>query len=207
MPDFNEEKRRRINQFAEYLRLMGLRAHKVAKDSCFIIFNEDPPEDAESPKLKESVAIKVDCLAEGGSASGGSGGSGGPGDAHELPQEGSRDLPARYIQFAFMRDCFYLELPNNTVFPYEAEQIFRHRLGFYWAKDRPDLRWVRSNWKDMLTWEPLQKIYLYRDEESAAEDMAFIVFQIWHFPVDTPLYVKAASFHTKHRFEHGKRVD
>ena len=55
---------------------MGLRAHKVAKDSCFIIFNEDPPEDAESPKLKESVAIKVDCLAEGGSASGGSGGEG-----------------------------------------------------------------------------------------------------------------------------------
>ena len=167
----------------------------------FIIFNEDPPEDAESPKLKESVAIKVDCLAEGGSASGGS-------DADELPRgEGSRELPARYIQFAFMRDCFYLELPNNTVFPHEAEQIFRHRLGFYWAKDRPDLRWVRRNWKDMLTWEPLQKIYLYRDEESAAQDMAFIVFQIWHFPVDTPLYVKAASFHTKHRFEHGKRID
>ena len=58
-----------------------------------------------------------------------------------------------------------------------------------------------------MKWEPLQKIYLYRDEESAAEDMAFILFQIWHFPVDSPLYVKAASFHTKHRFEHGKRID
>ncbi len=201
MPTYLDEKRRPIDQFAEYLRLMGLRARKVAKDSCFIIFNEDPPEDAESPKLRESVAITVDCLTEGGSA------SGGPGDADELPQESSRELPARYIQLAFMRDCFYLELPNNTVFPPEAEQILRCRLGFYWAKDRPDLRWVRANWKDMLTWEPLQKVYLYRDEESAAEDMAFILFQIWHFPVDTPLCVKAASFHTKHRFEHGKRID
>lgn len=202
MPTYIDEKRRRIRQFAEYLRLMGLRAHKVVKDSSFIIFNDAPPEDAESPKLKESVAIKVDCLADGGSASGGSG------SAVGLPKHGKpRKRRSRYIQFAFMRDCFYMELPNNTVFPQEAEQIFRCRQGFYWAKNRPDLRWVRSNWEDMVKWEPLQKIYLYRDEESAAEDMAFILFQIWHFPVDSPLYVKAASFHTKHRFEHGKRID
>jgi len=201
MPNYLDEKRRRIAQFAEYLRLMGLRAHKVVKDSSFIIFDDAPPEDAESPKLKESVAIKVDALAAGGSA------SGRLGDA-SVPKHGKpRKRRSRYIQFAFMRDCFYLELPNKTVFPPEAEQILRHRLGFYWAKNRPDLRWVRSNWEDMLTWEPLQKVYLYRDEESAAEDMAFILFQIWHFPVDTPLYVKAASFHTKHRFEHGKRID
>ena len=51
-----------------------------------------------------------------------------------------------------------------------------------------------GNWKDMVKWNPLQKVYLYRDEESAAEDMAFILFQIWNFPVDSPLYVKAASF-------------
>ena len=100
-----------------------------------------------------------------------------------------------------------MDLPNNTVFPQEAEQIFRHLLGFYWAKNRPDLRWVRRNWENMVIWEPLQKVYLYRDEESAADDMAFILFQIWHFPVDSPLYVKAASFHTKHCFEHGKQID
>ena len=64
MPTYLDEKRRRIRQFAEYLRLMGLRAHKVVKDSSFIIFGEAPPEDAESPKLKESVAIKADCLCQ-----------------------------------------------------------------------------------------------------------------------------------------------
>jgi len=201
MPTYLDEKRRRIRQLAEYLRLMGLRAHKVVKDSSFIIFNEAPPEDAESPKLRESVAIKADCLADGGSASGGHGAEG-------LPKHGKpRKRRSRYVQFAFMRDCFYLELPNNTVFPQEVEQILRCRQGFYWAKNRTDLRWVRSNWKDMVTWNPLQKVYIYRDEESAAEDMAFILFQIWHFPVDSPLYVKAASFHTDHRFECGKRID
>lgn len=202
MSTYVDEKRRRIEQFAQYLRLMGLRAHKVAKGGCFIIFDESPSEDAESPHVKESVAIKVDCLADGGSASG----------AMEPAESGFDDWRAgeprsRFIQFAFMRDCFYLELPNNTLFPPEAEQIFRYRPGFYWAKNRLDLRWVRSNWKDIVKWEPLQKVYLYRDEESAAEDMAFILFQVWHFPVDVPLYVKAASFDTGHRFERGKRID
>jgi len=117
MPTYLDEKRRRIRQLAEYLRLMGLRAHKVVRDSSFIIFDDAPPEDAESPKLKESVAIKADCLADGGSASGGHGAEG-------LPKHGKpRKRRSRYLQFAFMRDCFYLELPNNTVFPQEVEQI------------------------------------------------------------------------------------
>jgi hypothetical protein len=201
MTTYLDEKRRRIGQFAEYLRLMGLRAHKLVKDNCFIIFDETSPEDAESPKLKESAAIKVDSLTASGSA------SGGPGEAGAAPKrEKHRKRRSRYIQFAFMRDCFYLELPNNAVFPQEVEQIFRCRQGFYWAKSRPDLRWVRSNWEDIVMWGPLQKVYLYRDEESAAEDMAFILFQIWHFPVDSPLFVKAASFHTNHRFEFGRRI-
>jgi len=202
MSSYINEKQLRINQFAEYLRLMGLRRHKVVKDDCFIIFDDSPPEDAESPKLKESVAIKVDCLADGGSASG----TGEPAEYSSNDWQGGESQP-RYLQFAFKRDCFYMELPNNTVFPPEVEQILRHGMGFYWAQDRPDLSWVRGNWKDMLKWNPLQKLYLYRDEESAAEDMAFILFQVWKFPVNAPLFVKAAAFHTKHRFEHGKRID
>jgi hypothetical protein len=37
MPTYLDEKRRRISQFAEHLRLMGLRAHKLAKGSCLTI--------------------------------------------------------------------------------------------------------------------------------------------------------------------------
>ena len=55
MPAYVDEKRRRIEQFAQYLRLMGLRRHKLVHDDCFIIFDDSPPEDAESPELKESA--------------------------------------------------------------------------------------------------------------------------------------------------------
>ena len=200
MTAYLDEKRRRIDQFAEYLRLMRLRSHKVVKNGCFIIFEESPPDDVDSPKIKLSVAIKV--------GAGGSSLTGRTLGAEGLRQYGQAvERQTRYLQFAFMRDCFYLELPNNTVFPQEAEKIFRDRLGFYWAKRRTDLAWVRSNWEDMLKWNPLQKVYLYRDEMSAAEDMAYILFQVWHFPADSPLYVTAASFHTGHRFERGKRIE
>ncbi len=63
MPTYAEGKRRRIEQFAQYLRLMGLRHRKVEHDGCFIIFEDSPPEDTDSSQLKESVAIKVDCSA------------------------------------------------------------------------------------------------------------------------------------------------
>ena len=70
MPTYVDEKRRRIEQFAQFLRLMGLRRHKFVKDDCYIIFDDLPPEDTESRQLKESLAIKVDCLAGGESGSG-----------------------------------------------------------------------------------------------------------------------------------------
>jgi hypothetical protein len=199
---YTDEKRRRIDQFAGYLRLMGLRRHKVVKnDDCFAVFTEKAPEDSGSPHVEESSAIKIDCLANGGSGSTGS-------DGIELPREGWLPAkPFRFIQFAFTRDCFYLELPNNTVFPNEAEQILQQRPGFYWARNRPDLRWVRANWKDIVEWDPLQKVYLYRDEQSAAEDMAFILFQVWKFPVDWRWYIRAAAFHANFQFEQGKSLD
>ena len=194
MPTYVDEKRCRIEQFAEYLRLMGLRRHKIVKTTCFVIFDESPPVNAESPKLNESAAIKIDCLAGSGLESGVTG---------RLRHRRPMNRPSHFVQFAFHRDCFFMDLPNTTIYPQEAEHILHCRQGFYWARYRRDLRWVRNNWKLMVEFNPLQKIYLYRDEESAAEDMAFILFQIWHFPVDSPLYVTAATFPTKHRSKRG----
>ena len=193
-----DEKRRRVEQFAQYLRLMGLRRHKIVKHDCFVIFDQSAPDGADAPHIKESVAIPVESLAHGGSVSGDE-------DPWAMPPaDWSPGENFRYTQFAFKRDCFYLELPNCTVFTNEAELILQQRPGFYYARNRADLRWVRANWKDIVQWDPLQKVYLYRDEESAAEDMAFIMFQVWKFPVDWRWYVTAAAFHTEHRFERGK---
>lgn len=196
MPTYLNEKRRRICQFTDYLRQMGIRRRKSIKSDCFIIFDDSPPEDAESPRLKEAAVVRVEA---GGSLAGQSGETAGDWLGEEARP--------RYIQFAFRQDCFYMELPNATVTLHEVKQIARHRLGFYWARNRTDLRWVRHNWKDMLKWEPLQKVYLYRDEESAAEDMAFVFFQVWNFPVDSPLYIKAAAFGNKHDFNLNERIE
>ena len=111
MTNYVDEKRRRIEQFMQYLRLMGLRRHKVVNDDCFIIFDESAPEDADAPHIKESVAITVDCLANGGSAPGGE-------DPGEMPPpDWSEPENFRYVQFAFRRDCFYLELPKQHPVP------------------------------------------------------------------------------------------
>jgi hypothetical protein len=201
MAAYLAEKRRCIEQFVDYLRLMSLRRHKVVKRDCFVVFTESAPEDDESPHIKESVAIPADYLVGGGTSSAG----GVP--CEFQPSDRPEGDSSRCIQFAFMRDCFYLDLPNSTLFPNEAELILRCRLRFYYAKNRSDLRWVWANWRDILRWNPLQKVYLYRDEESAAEDMAFIIFQIWKFPVDWPWYVKEASSHSDHRFERGKPLE
>ena len=203
MTAYVEEKRRRIEQFARCLRLIGMRRRKVVKnDDCFIIFDEQPPEAADSPKIKASAVVKVDGLS-------GNNWTAAAGDGREFPMEDWQgpDSLSRYVQFAFRRDGFYLELTKYTLFPNEARIILQRRQGFYWARNRQDLRWVRRNWKDMVKWDPLQKIYLYRDEQSAAEDMAFILFDLWEFPLDWPWYVTAAAFHAKHRFEQGKPLD
>jgi hypothetical protein len=156
MATYLDDKRRHIEQFADYLRLMGLRRHKIVKgDDCYIIFDESAPEGVDAPQVKETAAVRVDCLANNGPASEG-------GNSLELPSpDWSPEKPFRYVQFAFRRDCFYMELPNYTLLSHEAELILQQRTGFYWAKDRQDLRWVRANWKEIEKWDPLQKIYLY----------------------------------------------
>ena len=110
MPTYVDEKRRRIEQFAEYLRLMGLRRHKIVKDTCFIVFDDTPPEDSASPKIKESVAIRVDCLVGGGSALG-------PEESGESPSSdghGGEPQP-RFVQFAFMQACFSWSCPTTRL--------------------------------------------------------------------------------------------
>jgi hypothetical protein len=43
----------------------------------------------------------------------------------------------------------------------------------------------------------------YGDERSAAENMAFVWFDVWRFPVDSRLYVTAAAFAEQTDWEQG----
>jgi len=75
--------------------------------------------------------------------------------------------PPRFIQFAFLQDRFYLELPKSTLAAAEAQRLLTERHGFYWARKHRDYWWVNADWEAMLKWDPLHKLYLYRDEDAA----------------------------------------
>lgn len=85
-------------------------------------------------------------------------------------------------------------MPLQTLYWAEAEQILRCRKGFFYLRDRPQFTLKEE---DVDGYDPFRRAYIYGDEESAAEDMAFIFFQVWRFPVDWTFYVKAAAFRDK----------
>jgi len=125
----------------------------------------------------------------------------------ELPDDGWRDddSQSRFIQFSFERDWFCMDMPLQTLYRAEAEQILRSRQGFFYLRDRPQFT---LNEEDVEGYDPFRKVYVYGDEDSAAEDMAFIFFQVWRFPVDWQFFVKAAAFGDKKaEWENGTPIE
>jgi hypothetical protein len=43
-------------------------------------------------------------------------------------------------------------------------------------------------------YDPFRKVYVYGEEQTAADDAAFIFFEIWRFPVYARFYVTAAAY-------------
>ncbi len=84
-----------------------------------------------------------------------------------------------------------MDLPNATLFKPEAERILRERSGFFWLCDLPQFTLYEE---DVEGHDPFRKIYLYADERPAAEDTAYILFDLWKFPMDWRLYVTASAF-------------
>lgn len=198
MNDYSEELQRRIGQLAGYLKKMYHRAHEEVEGSCFIIFEERPPtngsgdatlSEAAKPALElvvtgfEDAGIASITMAEDVSFI-------------DLPDEGWKedDSQARFIQFSIEENWFCMDMPLQTLYRAEAEQILRSRKGFFYLRDRVQFTLKEE---DVDGYDPFRKVYVYGDEDSAAEDMAFIFFQVWRFPVDWRFFVKAAAFGDK----------
>ena len=98
----------------------------------------------------------------------------------------------RYLQFGFMKKTFHMDLPNNTLAAGEAARLLERRHGFFYLRSR---RWwflSYEEWRDVVRdFNPVQKEYLNSDTRSAAEDAAWIWFDLWRFPVERPLYYRA----------------
>ena len=78
-----------------------------------------------------------------------------------------------------------------------------YRTGFFYLRDREQF----TLHGEPEGYDPFRKVYIYGDEESAAEDTAFVFFQVWSLPVDSRLYVSAASFSGEHEWERGTAVE
>ncbi len=99
----------------------------------------------------------------------------------------------RFIQFCFREKWFALDLPNTGILPSEAERVLRQRRGFYREAEQPDAG-VTKNVNDLVQFDPIGKKYIYGDEREAAEDAAYLLFDVYDLPLDAELKVKASAF-------------
>ena len=60
-----------------------------------------------------------------------------------------------------------------------------------------------TDFEDLAKHDPVNKKYEYGQEDQAAEDMAWVLFDVWELPIDIPLAVHAGSFHSEHTWEDG----
>ena len=195
MSEYHEELERRIEQFARFLKKMHHRTFEEIYGNCFIIFDDrDQSSGSGNSAITESLKPTLELVAAGFD------------EARfscvtnteesfpfELAAEGwkQNDSQKRFIQFAFGKNWFCLDIPLQTLYRAEAEQILRSRKGFFYLQDR--LEFILTG-EIVDGYDPFRKIFVYGDEDSAAEDMAFIFFQIWRFPVDWRFFVTAGTF-------------
>lgn len=198
MDNYSQELRRRTAQFTACLKKMHHRAHEEVQGSYFIIFQERlSRKDSDDDELKASVTPSLEFAITGFSDAGL--------DSVtltedypicDIPTEGWKqdNSSPRFIQCSIEKNWFCLDMPLQTLYRHEAEQIFRCRKGFFFLRDRPQFTLKGEHTEG---YDPFRKIFIYGDEDSAAEDMAFVFFQIWKFPVDWRFYVYAAAFGSK----------
>ena len=198
MSDYRAELDRRIAQFKHYLELMQQRRRGTGGEDCFIIFDDrEDPDGPAADHLDESKAlVREDALA--GVVWGDGAGSASLDETVvvDLPDEGWRggDSQLRFMQFRFNESSFDLDIPNTTLHRAEADIILRRRSGFFYAVERLELEKTPLNRQLTKRFSPLRKMYVNGDEESAAQDMAFIWFGVWKFPVDWTFFVTASAF-------------
>jgi len=203
MIEYAQEKQLRIAMFERWLQLMLERRADERQLDCAITFKENPPDGCDTPQVEESCVLSLS-PALAGSEVGGAGFTDVYGEDNikaPVPSsgrgDGRRDSD-RYLQFAFMKRTFYMDLPKNTLWPDEARRFLSQRSGFFYLRDRR-FPWMSFDaWQGLVeTWNPVQKEYINSDARTAAEDMAFILFTLWRFPLDWQFYQRALVFNRR----------
>ena len=105
----------------------------------------------------------------------------------------------RMVQLCFHEDWFAIDIPNTNIHPREAETLLRERQGFYREAEKPDAD--VTDVVNVVQFDPVGKRYIYGQEQEAAEDAAWVFFDLWGLQPNQPFYVSASSFKTEHRWE------
>lgn len=103
----------------------------------------------------------------------------------------------RIVQFAFMESGFYLDLPDTTLTPEEAKRAVAERPGFGFALNNPQKRLGERQY------DPVQRQYQYTEQRAAAEDVAYVFFDLWQTPLDAWIEVDASAFEVGRHWEKG----
>ena len=109
------------------------------------------------------------------------------------PRLGGSDT--RFVQFAFSQSGLYLDLPDTTLTPGEAKRAVAERPGFGYALDKPEKRPAERQF------DPVQRQYTYADKRAAAEDAAYVFFDLWQVPLYEWIKVEASTFEGPKQWE------
>ena len=104
-------------------------------------------------------------------------------------------LKTRIVQFAFMQDGFYLDLPDTTLTLEEAKRVVGERAGFGFALNNPRKRLGE------LEHHLVQRQFKYGEQRIAAEDTAYVFFDLRQTPLDAWIKVDASAFEVERRWE------
>ena len=108
------------------------------------------------------------------------------------PDEDPHGSP-RTVQFCFEEKWFAIDVPSTNLCPDEAEKILKERRGFYREAEHPDAG-VTTDVNELVQFDPVGKKYIYGDEREAAEDAAYVFYEVWGLAPDAELLVTASAF-------------
>lgn len=100
--------------------------------------------------------------------------------------------PPRMVRFQFNTDWFAMIIPNTNLRPEEAERIVEQRGGFHREAEHPQA--ITEDVNYLVQFDPVGKKYIYGDEREAAEDAAYLFFDVWKLAPDAELQVTASAF-------------
>lgn len=198
--EYETEKQRRIEQFAAELQPMHYRTVHVVKDCCFAIIEERKVDASSTSALAAHTEVEKKAVVTIGDTLDDL-----LGDYNDSTfnvdgwdDEGWREKENsnRFVQIIFLEHHFEMDLPRTTLWPNEAKNILRNRSNFFFLGSRShaddqnrDQRSADIHRATIQDFNPLRKAYVHGDFHSVADDIAFIFFTLWRFPLDSTLYL------------------